>query len=170
MEVAPGHELFVRAAALMPDVNFVLAGKWKDDSVEHLRSIAGPNVTFTGRLSDEALNDYYRQASVYVQASRHEGFGLSVAEAMLAGCIPVVTRAGALPEVTGDAGVFVDSPEPAALAQAIAQALTFPESERGAVRQRILDCFPIEKRGQLLESLIRPLMNGAEGKSESSAW
>ena len=60
------------------------------------------------------LNDYYRRASVYVQASAHEGFGLSVAEGMLAGCIPVTTRAGALPEVVGDVGIQVDGTGPGA--------------------------------------------------------
>jgi len=156
-----GHERFVRTAALMPDVSFVLVGDWKDDAVDRLRSIATPNVTFTGRVSDQDLLDYYRQAAVYVQASRHEGFGLSVAEAMLAGCIPVVTRAGALPEVVGDSGVFVEASDPAALAQAIEKALAYPDAARAAIRQRILARFPMEKRGQLLDQLIRPLMNGA---------
>ena len=44
---------------------------------------------------------------VYVQASLHEGFGMSLAEAMLAGAVPVVTAAGALPEVVGDTGVVI---------------------------------------------------------------
>ena len=145
----------------MPDVNFVLAGAAKDDAFDYLRAIATPNVTLTGRLSDEALNDYYRKAAVYVQASRHEGFGLSVAEAMLAGCVPVVTRVGALPEVTGDSGIFVNAPEPAVLAQAIETALAYSDRARASIRQRILDQFPMEKRGQLLEQLIRPLMNGS---------
>jgi hypothetical protein len=37
----------------MPDVDFVLAGAWKDDAIEYLRSFASPNVTFTGWLSDQ---------------------------------------------------------------------------------------------------------------------
>jgi glycosyltransferase involved in cell wall biosynthesis len=156
-----GHEAFVRTAALMPDVSFVLAGAWKDNAVEHLRAIATPNVTLTGWLSDESLGDYYRRASVYVQPSLHEGFGLSVAEAMLAGCVPVVSRAGSLPEVTGESAIFVDTPAPPVIARAIAEALTYPEEARGPIRQRILDEFPLEKRGQLLEQLIRPLMNGS---------
>jgi glycosyltransferase involved in cell wall biosynthesis len=157
-----GHEAFVRTAALMPDVSFVLAGAARDETFDRLRSIATANVNLTGRLSDEALNDYYGRASVYVQASRHEGFGMSVAEAMLAGCVPVVTRAGSLPEVTGEMGIFAESAEPADLAQAITNALTCPDATRAAIRQRILDRFPMEKRGQLLHELIRPLMNGSD--------
>ena len=156
-----GHEAFVQAAALMPDARFVLVGDWKDDAINHLRSIASPNVTFTGRLSDEELLDHYRQSAVYVQPSRHEGFGLSVAEAMLAGCVPVVTRSGALPEVTGECGVFVESNEPTAIAAGIERALALPDRAREAIRQRILDCFPMEKRGENLAQLIRPLMNGS---------
>ena len=156
-----GHESFVRAAALLPDVNFVLAGAWRDGAVDHLRSIATPNVTFTGWLSDDDLRDLYRRAAVYVQASLHEGFGLSVAEAMLAGCVPVVTRVGSLPEVTGTAGVFADSPAPASIAAAITAALNCSEEARAGFRQRILDEFPLEQRGRLIAQLIQPLLNGA---------
>jgi len=80
---------------------------------------------------------------------------------MLAGCVPVVSRVGSLPEVTGDSGILVDTPAPAAIAKAIAEALTYPEEARAPIRQRILDEFPLEKRGALLEQLIRPLMNGS---------
>jgi glycosyltransferase involved in cell wall biosynthesis len=154
-----GHEAFVRTAALMPDVSFVLVGLWKDDAIEHLRTIATPNVTFAGQVSDESLCNYYRRAAVYVQTSLHEGFGMSVAEAMLGGCVPVVTSAGALPEVTGDSGIVVDAPAPVVIAQAVEKALSYSEESRESIRQSILDRFPMERRGQLLEELIRPLMN-----------
>jgi glycosyltransferase involved in cell wall biosynthesis len=88
-----GHRPFVGSARHLPDVEFVLAGKWSDDAIAQLRTEAGPNVTFTGYLDDEALDDYFVRAAVYVQPSQHEGFGLSVAEAMLARCVPVVTAA-----------------------------------------------------------------------------
>jgi len=156
-----GHEPFVRAAALMPDVNFVLAGAWKDDAIDYLRSFATPNVTFTGWLSDDELWGYYRKAAVYVQASLHEGFGLSVAEAMLAGCIPVVTRAGALPEVTGEFGASITEPKPAIIARAIEEALTDHDEARILIRQRILDRFPMKNRGQALEKLIAPLIDNS---------
>ncbi len=156
-----GHEPFVRAAALMPDVEFILAGAWKDDAIEYLRSISAPNVTFTGWLSKEALCKLYRRAAVYVQPSRHEGFGLSVAEAMLAGCIPVVTKAGALPEVTGELGVSIAEPTPPLIARAIKQALAQPEETRIVIRETILDRFPLQKRGQALDRLIAQLIDNA---------
>ena len=58
-----------------------------------------------------------------MQASLHEGFGLSLAEAMLAGAVPVVTSAGALPEVVGDTGVTIAEPTPAAVAGGVRAAL-----------------------------------------------
>jgi glycosyltransferase involved in cell wall biosynthesis len=155
-----GHEPFVRAAALLPDVSFVLVGNWKDGAIDYLRSIATANITFTGRVSDEALLDYYRRAKVYVQPSLHEGFGLSVAEAMLAGCVPVTTGAGSLPEVTGECGMRLSAPDPAEIAQAVRTALACPDEARWSIRTRILEEFPMKKRREQLEQLIKPLMNG----------
>lgn len=155
-----GHEPFVRAAALLPDVSFVVVGAWKDDAIDFLRTIATPNVRFTGRITDDELNDYYRRASVYVQPSLHEGFGMSVAEAMLAGCVPVTTAAGALPEVTGECGVRINSTEAAEIAQGIQTALGFSDEARGAIRARVLEHFPLAKRGAQIAHLIQPLLNG----------
>ncbi len=155
-----GHEPFVRAAALLPDVSFVLVGKCKDDAIDFLRSIATPNVTFTGQVSDDALLDYYRKASVYVQASLHEGFGMSVAEAMLGGCIPVTMEAGALPEVTGECGVRIRSRDAGDIAEAIQTALNCSDMTRASIRNRILEQFPMENRRRQLEEVILPLVNG----------
>ena len=99
-----GHRPFVLAARELPDVRFVLAGRWDDDAIDVLRADAPENVLFTGYLEDEELDAWFRRAAVYAQPSLHEGFGLSLAEAMLAGAVPVVTKAGALPEVVGDVG------------------------------------------------------------------
>ena len=157
-----GLRPFVETAAALPDLGFVVAGNWGDDAVDTLRSLASKNVTFTGWISDAELASYYRRASVYVQASRHEGFGLSVAEAMLAGCIPVATTAGALPEVVGDAGVLVERPDARDLAAAIRTALSLPASARLAARRRVLDEFPLEKRRQGLRSVVESVLDGAD--------
>jgi glycosyltransferase involved in cell wall biosynthesis len=147
---------FVHAAALVPEVEFVVAGKWVDDSIEELRAAAPGNVRITGWIEQSELEGLYRQASVYVQASRHEGFGLSVAEAMLAGDVPVVSSAGALPEVVGDAGIVLDSeaPAPEELAEAIRRALAADQSDRERARRRVVERFPVSARGDALERVV----------------
>ncbi|MEX0993820.1 MAG: glycosyltransferase [Solirubrobacterales bacterium] len=141
-----GLRPFVEAATRLPDVHFVVAGKWEDDAADELRALAGSNVELTGWLSQQRLEDLYREASVYVQASLHEGFGLSVAEAMLAGCVPVTTRAGALPEVVGDIGVAVADADPGELAAAIERALAGDDDEPERARRHVLESFPLEAR------------------------
>ena len=144
--VQKGQLPFVEAARQLPDVRFVFAGKWLDDSGERLRAAAGPNVELTGWISDDDLHDLYARASVYVQASRHEGFGLAVAEAMLAGCVPVVMDVTAMPEVVGDAGVPISSQEPEAVAEGIRRALELGPDAHQRARDRIVDKFPLQIR------------------------
>jgi glycosyltransferase involved in cell wall biosynthesis len=156
-----GLRPFVESAALLPDVTFVVAGKWADDAVESLRSVAGANVTLTGWIEQDELEQLYRRAAVYVQASRHEGFGMSVAEAMLAGCVPVVTDAGALPEVVGDAGLVVPAPAtPQRLAEAVEEALGAGEEARDRARRRVLEHFTLEARGEALEQVVEEALGG----------
>ncbi len=142
--VQKGQIPFVEAAAQLPDVRFVLAGRWLDGAVERLRELAGPNVELTGWVTDEELDDLYRRAAVYVQASRHEGFGLAVAEAMLAGCVPVVMDVTAMPEVVGDAGVLISSQEE--VAEGVRRALDAGPDARRRARERIVSAFPMEAR------------------------
>lgn len=149
---------FVQAAAHLPEVQFTLAGKWFDRSIETLRAVAGPNVAFTGYLSAADLQALYARASVYVQASLHEGFGMSVAEAMLMGCIPVVTSVGSLPEVVGDCGFYAADNAPSSVAEAIQQALSVDESLRHRARARILEHFPMDKRRAALFEQVEHLL------------
>ena len=145
---------FVRAAALLPDIPFVLIGAWRDDAIEHLRSFAPANVQFTGRLDDAALSTFLARARVYVQASRHEAFGMALAEAMLSECVPVVTRAGALPEVVGETGIYIDSAEPQIVAEGIRRAITCDDGWGNRARTRIINEFPLERRRKGLYSVI----------------
>ena len=159
--VRKGHEPFVRCAAYLPDVEFVLVGKWVDGTIDYLRSIAPDNVTFTGWVDESTWLEHYREASIYVQASAHEGFGMSVAEAMLAGCVPVIARAGALPEVVGDLGIYPASLEPEELANTIQGTIRASQDQRQTVRQRILDEFPLGNRCRALNDLVGELLDGS---------
>jgi glycosyltransferase involved in cell wall biosynthesis len=57
-----------------------------------------------------------------VPGERGEGFGLVALEAMVAGTPVVGWRAGALPEVVGEAGVLVDPYDVASIATGIEEA------------------------------------------------
>ena len=89
-----GLESFILSANFLPDIRFVLIGDWLDDFINYLRKIAPPNVKFTGYVKDAGDLAIVKSSKVYVQASYYESFGMSVAELMLHGCIPVVTDRG----------------------------------------------------------------------------
>jgi glycosyltransferase involved in cell wall biosynthesis len=152
-----GLRAFAQAAELLPEVEFVLAGRVAGDAAEQLAANAPENLRITGWVSDDELQDLFARAAVYVQASKHEGFGVSVAEAMLARCVPVVTAAGALPEVVGGAGVMLTDAHPGTVVQGIREALSQAPSD--AARARVLEHFSVEQRRQGLHSLVGALLS-----------
>jgi glycosyltransferase involved in cell wall biosynthesis len=155
-----GLKPFVQAAAQLPDVDFVLAGRPSADAERELTAIAGANVTIAGWVSDDALERLFNEAAVYVQASRHEGFGVSLAEAMLHECIPVATTAGALPEVVGDTGIILTDAEPETVAAGIETALARSQKPGAgaAARDRVLTRFSVQQRREGLYRLVDALL------------
>lgn len=142
-------ELFVRTAALLPKIPFILVGGWTDNSIDYLRSLASPNVKFTGFIEDKEKIDILSKAKVYVQISEHEAFGCAIAEAMLCECIPVASNNTAIPEVVGDCGYYVDSLDYAKIAKKIN--LAMKDSKTGKMaRERIIKNFSLEKRKEEL--------------------
>ncbi|TMC17556.1 MAG: glycosyltransferase family 4 protein, partial [Chloroflexi bacterium] len=65
-------------------------------------------VRFPGYVSDEELVALYQMATSLVFPSLYEGFGLTVLEAMTAGCPVITSHVSSLPEVAGDAGLLID--------------------------------------------------------------
>ena len=150
-----GIRAFVQAAEQVPEVDFVVAGRIIGGAGAELEGIATSNVRLTGWLEDEELERLLANARVYVQASKHEGFGVAVAEAMLARCVPVVTRAGALPEVVGDTGVLLVDDRPKTVALGVREALHLNLGE--AARERALECFGVPQRREGLFALLDEL-------------
>jgi glycosyltransferase involved in cell wall biosynthesis len=151
-----GLRAFAQAAALLPELSFVIAGRVLGDAGTELERVGASNLTITGWLKDAELADLYERAAVYVQASRHEGFGVSVAEAMLARCVPVVTSAGALPEVVGDTGVLLADGSPEAVAGGVREALKLDTGQDA--RRRVLERFSVEQRRDGLFALLDELL------------
>jgi glycosyltransferase involved in cell wall biosynthesis len=74
-----------------------------------------------GRVSDGELRALYERALCLVFPSTYEGFGLPPLEAMASGCPVIVSRHGAIPEVCGDAALYLDGTGAGALAALIAR-------------------------------------------------
>lgn len=80
-------------------------------------------VILTHTLREAELASLYAKATLLVFPSLDEGFGLPALEAMAAGVPVVATRAGALPEIVGDAALLVPPDDPEVLAKAIDELL-----------------------------------------------
>ena len=77
-------------------------------------------VTLVGDLDTAALAAAYDRADIFVLATRHEGYGMAVAEAVARGLPVVSTATGAIPELVDNAsGAIVPMDDPEALAEAL---------------------------------------------------
>jgi glycosyltransferase involved in cell wall biosynthesis len=65
-------------------------------------------VIFTGYLPEEEKPSLMHGARLLASPSFWEGFGIHVLEAMACGTPAVVSNIASLPEVAGDAGVYVN--------------------------------------------------------------
>lgn len=98
-------------------------------------------VRYVGYLEEANRRAFYDQARLLILPSLDEGFGLPAVEAMAAGVPLIVSNRGALPEVCGDAAVYVDPEDAHGMATAVAELLASPSRledlrQRGAERVR----------------------------------
>lgn len=101
-------EVLARAIALLPDHELHLMSRVSD--AERARLIAltgGGRLVFHDGASDETYRDVLRGATALVTASRDEGFGIPLVEAMGVGTPVVVSDIPVFREVGADAGCYV---------------------------------------------------------------
>lgn len=115
-----------RVTALGHDVSVTLAGNTRlsdphtMSAMVRFRDETLPDRVFLpGEVSPGQLEDLYAQADVLVAPSYHEGYCVTVVEALHAGCFVVAYDAGNLPNVVGDVGALVPTGDVDALADAI---------------------------------------------------
>jgi glycosyltransferase involved in cell wall biosynthesis len=124
----------IRAFALYqreraPDARLVLVGepltaRYASELAALADAVAPGAVTFERSLAPAELAARYRSAHAFLCLSEHEGFCIPVLEALHFG-VPVVARpAGAVPEVAGDAALFVPDDDPAVVAELLHLAVT----------------------------------------------
>ncbi|EOX4280277.1 glycosyltransferase family 4 protein [Vibrio cholerae] len=87
-------------------------------------------VEFLGFLSDEELQQRYREAKVFVFASLFEGFGIPLLEAMASGTPVCCSNTTSLPEVAGNSAFYFDPRNSNEMAQQIAACLNASDEEK----------------------------------------
>lgn len=80
-------------------------------------------VFFLSRIQDDELAVLYQMAEVMVYPSFFEGFGLPVAEAQASGCPVITSFTSSLPEVGGEAAIYINPEKPEEIGAALASLL-----------------------------------------------
>ena len=155
IQVIKGLDMILQVAPHFPDHEFVIIGA-REGSFKNKPA----NVVEVPFIPNEELPAYYGQASFYLQLSVSEGFGNALCEAMLCGCIPIVSEVGAMPEIVGDSGVVVERRTVDDIAAGIAQALGLDQELFGTkARNRIFaerpECVRSDGLMAFLERVIR---------------
>jgi glycosyltransferase involved in cell wall biosynthesis len=141
-------EGLIHAFALIknPSLSLVIAGKkaWLYDRVFQLvRDLKlSSRVIFTGFVEEAEVPVLMSQAQAFILPSFHEGFGIPVVEAMACGTPVVISRVASLPEVAGDAGIYVDPANISSITKGIQIALSPKRSayiKKGLVRVNQFD-------------------------------
>lgn len=85
----------------------------------------GERIIVTGALGPQALEDAFAGSSLFALPSRHEGFGMAIAEAIARGIPVVATTAGAIPEtVPAGCGLLVPPGDVSGFADALGRLLS----------------------------------------------
>ncbi|WP_407341739.1 glycosyltransferase family 4 protein [Pengzhenrongella phosphoraccumulans] len=124
------HQELRAADSGAPDL--VLAGP----AGRETRLAEQPGVHVTGWLEDDELRSLVAGSRALVLPSIDEGFGLPVLEALATGRPVVISDLPVLREVTGSFGIAAPPTDVAALAGAMAQALTAPDDETARTARR----------------------------------
>jgi len=115
------------------DAHLVVIGSPSAATREQLAQLAlGERVTFASGLPDAEYARVLASAEVAVIPSLYEGFSLPAVEHMASGTPLIASKAGALPEVAGDAAVLVEPGNAVALAGGIERAIADRERLRAA--------------------------------------
>ena len=109
---------------------------WNNSSeLAQIAEMDGDVLVIADVNSGDALADYYRNASLLVFPSLYEGFGLPPLEAMACGCPVVASNASSIPEVCGNAAVYVNPKKAGSIAAGIKKVLSSEKLRKDLVEK-----------------------------------
>ena len=104
------------------DCHLVIIGKLSEAQAALLTE-SGVDFEGLSGLSENELVDEYRKCDLLLFASLYEGFGLPIIEAQAVGRPVITSNCWSMPEVAGDAALFVDPKNPAEIRAAVQKIL-----------------------------------------------
>ena len=110
-----------------------------------LRRLAGDRVEFLGHVTGARKAALLQRADLFVSASRHESYGLTIAEAAAAGC-RIVSH-----QHYGAAGTVVDCSQPRELAQVLSDLIRAGRTVKSALEE------PANPVAERLEAVLTAL-------------
>jgi glycosyltransferase involved in cell wall biosynthesis len=119
------------------------------------------HIIFTGHIENYVLYNYYRKAAVYIFPSLYEGFGIPPLEAMVCGCPVIASNLTAIPEICGDAVLYIKALDPADIAEKINLLIDDKSLRNELVRKGNLQVpkFPLTKFSHNLKEVIKEVIN-----------
>jgi glycosyltransferase involved in cell wall biosynthesis len=109
------------------EIQLVIVGKkgWLYESILDAPEKYGVShkVKFLHSVPDADLPALYKNALCFALPSLYEGFGLPVLEAMAYKCPVVVSNNSSLPEIAGEAGIYVDPKDVASITEGLLSAV-----------------------------------------------
>jgi glycosyltransferase involved in cell wall biosynthesis len=107
-------EFLIKSMALLPNKTLVLLSRLSDEKRRKLNKLAdsvGAKVQFENGVTDAEYLGWLGKAFSLVSASKDEGFGIPLVEAMSQGLPVIVSDIPIFQEVAGNAGVFFNNSE-----------------------------------------------------------
>jgi glycosyltransferase involved in cell wall biosynthesis len=131
-------DVFAGLTTRFPELRLVqVGGRWTEAQREQMTKLRITSAVTQWRgLDRRALAVLYRRASLVLQPSDSEGFGLPVVEALACGAVVVASDIPVLREVGGEAGIYCPPGEPKAWVETIAGLLK--DSDSAPPRKRRL--------------------------------
>jgi glycosyltransferase involved in cell wall biosynthesis len=100
-------------------LKLVLVGRTNPKIFSSARIKQHPDMVFTGFIPEEDKPYLFRMAKAFIYPSIFEGFGLPLLEAMKCGTPVITSNASSMPEICGEAAIYVDPLDPHSIAEAI---------------------------------------------------
>lgn len=148
-----GLDLVKQLAVKMPDLIFTIVGyNANKETADYPK-----NVNLYPNLAAEELVEKYNSHQFFLQLSLIESFGMALCEAMLCGCVPIVSDIPALIDVVNDQGYVLKRKDPELLFTLVQKAIKEYDKSKLPSTDYIKEKYSISQRNIKIKSLFQSM-------------